>query len=66
MIQSLLNLICTNGHRYFSPTPQQWVAKECLSGQQGGVCRALIEPIYPHPGGKHRDIDNGKCTNDQE
>jgi hypothetical protein len=40
MIQSLLNLACASGHRYFSPTPELWIGKECLHGAGGRVCKA--------------------------
>ena len=31
MIRSKLNLVCSDGHRFFSPIPNAWVGRPCLS-----------------------------------
>ena len=60
MIESLLNLVCANGHRWFSPTPEYWLGKECQKGEGANVCRAKLDAIAATQVGPHDLSDEAR------
>src|SRR5438045_651237 len=44
MIRRLLNLTCTDGHRWYAPQPDAWIGKECQHNKCLEPLRALIRP----------------------